>query len=188
MIKKAPLCIVFLSLCVLMLSCTNQKKYRIAKGSVGLIHDQTTISELDAIFKNDSIVKYLSEGALGDDYFQDNDQYLIYEKGGKHLLTIVPKEQLDATSTIKNVEIFDERYKTSSGLAINSKFADLKEQVKVNKIESTFTSVTLFIDELNATVTIANEELGLKNFSSQKIHIDQIPDLAKIKSLVIWFN
>ena len=54
--------------------------------------------------------------------------------------------------------------------------------------ESTLQSVTLFLDALNATITIDKEELGLKNFSSQKVALEHIPDLAKIKSFVIWFN
>ena len=70
--------------------------------------------EIDAIFKQDSIVKILSEGAKGDNLFQEDDKYMIFEKGGKHLLTLVPKEQLDSTSSIKSIEFFDARFKTST--------------------------------------------------------------------------
>ena len=139
-------------------------------------------------FKNDSIVKVLSEGAKGDNYFQEDDKYYIFEKGGKHLLTIVPKEQLDSTSTIKSIEIFDQRFKTKSGLNINSTFQEINTNNKVNKVETSFTSATLFLDELNATIAIDKEELGLKEFSTEKVNIDQIPDLAKMKSFTIWFN
>ena len=48
----------------------------------------------------------------GHNFFQEDDKYLIFEKGGKHLLTIIPQEQLDSISTIKSVEVFDERFKT----------------------------------------------------------------------------
>jgi hypothetical protein len=37
-------------------------------------------------------------------------------------------------------------------------------------------------------MTIDKEELGLKDFSIQKVSLEQIPDLAKIKSFVIWFD
>ena len=76
-------------------SCSDSEKFDIEKGKVGHLTTKTTIKELSKIFKNDSIVSNLSEGALGDNYFQDDDEYLIYNKLGKHLLTIVPKEQLD---------------------------------------------------------------------------------------------
>jgi len=119
---------------------------------------------------------------------QDDDEYLIYQKGGKHLLTIVPKEQLDEESTLKSIQIFDDRYKTEGGININSTFKDINANANISKVESSFTSATLFIDELNATIAIDKEELGLKEFSLQKVTQEQIPDLAKIKAFTIWFN
>lgn len=169
-------------------SCGNSKRFSIAKGKVGLLNQKTTILQMQEIFKNDSIVPNLSEGSLGDDYFQDDDEYHIYEKGGKHLLTIVPKEQLDSTSTIKSIEIFDPRFKTESGLNINSTFSEISLNNNIDKVESSISSATLFIDDLNATITIDKQELGLQPFSKQKVSTDQIPDLAKIKSFTIWFN
>ncbi|WP_299108529.1 hypothetical protein [uncultured Tenacibaculum sp.] len=167
--------------------CSNSK-YDVAKGKVGELTTKTTIQQLDKIFENDSIVKVLSEGAKGDNYFQEDDKYHVFEKGGKHLLTIVPKEQLDSVSTIRSIEIFDNRYKTKTGLNINSNFQEINNNNKIDKVETSFTSATLFIDELNATIAIDKEELGLKEFSTQKVSIEQIPDLAKMKSFTIWFN
>jgi hypothetical protein len=46
----------------------------------------------------------------------------------------------------------------------------------------------LFIDELNSTIAIDKEELGLKQIITQKVSLDQIPDLAKMKSFIVWFN
>ena len=43
----------------------------------------------------------MSKGVLVDNYFQEVDEYKIYKKGDKYLLTIIPKEQLDSTFTIK---------------------------------------------------------------------------------------
>ena len=112
MTKKNLLPIIVIAISLFIVSCNNNSKFKIEKGKVGLITGKTTVNDLQNIFKNDSIVKNLSEGALGDDYFQDDDEYLVFEKGGKHLLTIVPKEQLDSTSTIKSIEIHDRRFKT----------------------------------------------------------------------------
>jgi hypothetical protein len=184
--KKSVLFVFVLSL--MMMSCDNSEKFQIKKGKVGHLTPKTTIKELKEIFKNDSIVSNLSEGSTGDYELQDDDEYLIYEKGGKHLLTIIPKEQLDSTSTIKSVEIFDKRFKTESGLNVTSTFSEINVNNNIDKIESTFSSATLFIDDLNATISIDKEELGLKAFSSQQVTKEQIPDLAKMKSFTIWFN
>lgn len=167
--------------------CSNSK-FTIAKGKVGELTTKTTIQQLEDIFKNDSLVKVLSEGAKGDNYFQEDDKYLVYEKGGKHLLTIVPKDQLDSSSTIRSIEVFDDRYKTKTGLNIGSNFQQINNNNKIDKVETSFTSATLFLDELNATIAIDKEELGLKGFGNQKVSIEQIPDLAKIKTFTIWFN
>lgn len=185
MIKRSFLSLIVASL--LIISCTNNDQFIVEKGRVGLITTKTTVKELGGIFKNDSIVTQLSEGALGDNYFQDDDKYLIYEKGGKHLLTIVPKEQLDSTSTIKSIEIQDERFKTKAGINLKSNFSEINAIYSLRP-ESTLQSVTLFLDELNATITIDKEELGLRDFRTQKVSLAQIPDLAKIKSFVVWFN
>jgi len=173
---------------VILIQCGNDSKFIIAKGKVGNLTTTTTIFELDKIFKNDSIVKNLSEGTLGDNYFQDDDEYLIYEKGGKQLLTIIPEEQLDSSSTIKSIQIYDPRFKTDTGLSLTSTFEEINLTNKITKIETSLNSATLFIDALNATITLDKEELGIRDFSTQKINLEQIPDLAKIKTYIIWFN
>lgn len=180
-----PLIIALIS--VVFIQCGNSK-YDVSKGKIGELTTKTTMQEVDEIFKNDSIVKILSEGPKGNNFFQEDDKYLIYEKGGKHLLTIIPQEQLDSTSTIKSVEIFDDRFKTKTGLNIKSLFQGINANNNISKVETSFLSATLFIDDLNATISIDKEDLGLKEFSTQKVSKDQIPDLAKIKSLTIWFN
>ncbi|WP_189663210.1 MULTISPECIES: hypothetical protein [unclassified Polaribacter] len=185
MIKRSFLSLIVATL--LITSCTNSNKFKIEKGRVGLITSATTIKEIDKLFENDSIVKNLSEGALGDNYFQDDDKFLIFEKGGKLLLTIVPKEQLDSTSTIKSIEIHDARFKTEAGTNLNSRFSEINANNSLRP-ESTLQSVILFLDELNATIAIDKEELGLRDFRTQKVSLEQIPDLAKIKSFVIWFH
>ena len=169
-------------------SCSNSKRYKISKGKVGQISKKTTVKDLDKLFENDSIVKNLSEGSMGDNYFQDDDEYIIYDQEGKLLLTLIPKDQHDSTSTIKSIEIHDPRFSTETGLNLNSKFVEINANNRINRVESTLKSATLFIDELNATIVIDKEELGLQEYSTQKVSLDQIPDLAKIKSFIIWFQ
>jgi hypothetical protein len=59
---------------------------------------------------------------------------------------------------------------------------------KINRVETTLTSATLFLDDLNTTIAIDKEELGLRDFTTQKVSLEQIPDLAKMKSFIVWFN
>ncbi|MFK8060179.1 MAG: hypothetical protein AB8B78_08830 [Polaribacter sp.] len=188
MIKKKNLPIIVIVFSLFIISCSNNSKFKVEKGKVGEITTKTTIQDLERIFKNDSLVKNLSEGAQGDNYFQEDDEYFVFEKGGKLLLTIMPQEQLDSTSTIKSIEIHDARFKTESGINLKSTFSEVNVNNNINKVERTFSSATLFIDDYNATITIDNEELGLKDFNTQKVTIEQIPDLAKIKSFIIWFH
>lgn len=187
MIKKNFTAIFVLASLVSLTSCKNNDKFKVEKGIVGKITTQTKINELKEIFKKDSVATFLSGEASSDNYFRDEDKYFIYEKGGIHLLTIIPKEQQDSLSTIKSIEIHDKRFTTKEGLNLDSNFS----QINVNntlRVESTLFSVTLFLDELNATMTIGKEELGLRDFTIQQVSLEQIPDLAKIKSFVIWFD
>ena len=188
MIKKNIISITIALFSIFIISCSGNSKFTIEKGKVGKITTKTKMMELATIFKNDSIVKNLSEGAQGDNYFQEDDEYFVYEKGGKLLLTILPKEQLDSTSTIKSIQVFDDRFKTKSGINLQSTFEDLNLNNTITKVETSLSSATLFIDDLNVTITLDKEDLGLNSFSTQKISLEQIPGLAKVKSFVVWFN
>ena len=132
--KKNIYQILILLTVTIFFSCSNSEKFSIEKGKVGYLNSSTLINELSDIFKNDSIVSNLSEGALGDNYFQDDDEYLIYNKNGKHLLTIVPKEQLDSSSSIKSIQVFDDRFITKSGLNIRATFSDIRANNTIDKI------------------------------------------------------
>ena len=184
---------VFALLIVVLISiqCSRKDPLLIEKNSVGLISNLDMIGDIEAIFKNDSIVKYLSEGEMGGrdtKYIQENDQYLVFSKSGDHLMTIVPKVQHDSSSTVKYVEIMNPQFKTKKGISLDSPFKDINLNYLINKIEPSLSSATLYIDELNATISLDKKELGLNQFSTKEISVEQIPDLAKIKYLTIWFD
>lgn len=171
--------------------CTRENAFLIEKNRVGLISNVNIISDLESIFSNDSIVKNLSEGELGGKdtrFIQDNDEYLIYSKEGKHLMTIVPENQHDTSSKIKYVQIMDAQFITEKGLSLNSPFKDINVNYMINKIETTFLSATIYIDELNVTIALDKNEIGVNQFSTKEIKIEQIPDLTKIKYFTIWFD
>ncbi len=174
----------------LFVQCSNENKFLIEKGKVGLLSSKTTINDIESIFLKDSIVKNLSELNESDDesFFKKNDEYEIYSKDGKKLLEIVPLQQNDASSKLRSIQIFDTNYRTDKGIGLLSTFKEIKSTYVINKVETTLSSATLYIDELNATIAIDKKEIGISKFSREEIALDQIPDVSKIKYFTIWFN
>jgi len=175
----------------LFVQCAKENQYLIEKGKVGYLTKETSMLDLVTIFKNDSIVSNLSindsnnEGRL---FSVNDDEYEIFSITGDKLLEISPATKNDSLSKIKSIQIFDRNYKTDKGISLQSTFKEINENYMVNKVETTLTSATLFIDELNATIAIDKKELGLNSFSREEVTLDQIPDIAKIKYFTIWFN
>ena len=190
MLKTSLKVCIALSFIVLLLSCSTADDHTISKNKVGLVDSNTTVQEFDDIFENDSIVKHLSEGILGYQgrYAQDDDYYLIYSKKGTHLLTIIPKEPLDSLSTIRYVEIHDGMYTTEAGIGLNATFEEINLLEQITKVEATFTKVVLYLDLLNATMTLDKEDLGIHTIQTNDVQLEQIPNLAKPQSFVVWFD
>ena len=176
---------------LLFIQCAKENQYLIEKGKVGYLTKETTVLEINSIFKKDSIVSNLSSDNSDNEkrlFSLGNDEFEIFSLKGGKLLEIAPTKKNDSLSKIKSIQIFDRNYKTEKGISLLSTFKDINENYMVNKVETTLTSVTLFIDELNATIAIDKKELGLNRFSREEVSIDQIPDMAKIKYFTIWFN
>ena len=187
-LKKVTI-IFFVSL--FFIQCSRENKFLVEKGKVGYLNKETSVQDLASIFVKDSIVSSLatnSDERENNLFSVNNDEFTVYSKKGKKLLEIVPAELNDSLSKIKSIQIFDSHFKTEKGISLLSTFKDINENYMVNKVETTLTSATLFIDELNATIAIDKEELGINRFSREQISINQIPDIAKIKYFTIWFN
>lgn len=185
---KIITCLMFLTL--LLVQCSNKDIYVIEKGKVGLLNKNTEIKDLKSIFANDSIFSTISlvTEKKEESFFNDNDEYEVFSKEGVKLLSIVPVSQNDSTSKLKSIEILNSNYKTKNGIGLLSTFKDIKENYIIDKVETTFTSATLYIDELNATIAIDKEDLGIGKLNREEVSIDQIPDISKIKYFTIWFN
>jgi len=179
--------IIIIVLSILIIQCKKAKEtnFLVAKNSVGELTSTTQVQDLDAMFALDSLVKHLGEGDFADAGY---DEYLVYSKKGKHLLTIVPKEQHDSTATIEYVRIQGTQYKSATGLGLASTFKDVVDTYSVSKVEDAISVAQITIDELNATITIDKKELGIDDFGRQKIAVEQIPDMARLKTFTIWFD
>ena len=175
----------FVLVAMLFAQCKKEDNYTIAKGQLGKLTSKTQVNELKEVFAKDSLVSNLGEGDFAN---AEYDEYKVFAEGGKHMLTLIPREQHDSTSTIESIQIFDKRYKTIKGLNLNSTFKDIIGNYTVNKVESTFSSAVLFIDELDVTIAIDKKDIGINEFGIQKVRLDQIPDLAKIKYFTLWFD
>ncbi|NNE33231.1 MAG: hypothetical protein HKN40_12770 [Winogradskyella sp.] len=176
-----------LLICTLLsVSCAKDNEpnpFLIEKHHIGLLNDSTQVKELDAIFKNDSVVRYIS----GDEFAGAVNTIEIYEKGGKKLLDISPREALDSTSVISTVRIIDERYKTEKNISTLSTFKDIKEAYTISKVDNLINSVVVSVNEIDASFTIDKKELpgGLRYDMDAVIDPIQIPEKAKIKFFML---
>ena len=169
---------------VLLTGCNNEPNpFLIKKNNIGLLTDSTQVKTLDAIFMNDSVVRYIA----GDEFSGSVNTIEIYEKGGKKLLDLSPKEVLDSTSVIASVRIIDSRYHTEKKISILSTFKDIKEAYKISKIDNLINSIVVSVNDINASFTIDKKELpGSLRFDTNKIiDVLQIPEKAKIKYFMV---
>ncbi|MBU2949441.1 hypothetical protein KO493_01885 [Tamlana agarivorans] len=177
-----------LALTLLLSSCgKKQNPFEISKQHIGLLTDSTQVKDLEKVFPNDSVVKFIA----GDEFTGNIDNIEIFEKGGNKLLTLTPKFALDSTSVITNVRVIDNRFKTDKNISSISTFKDIHEQYKVSKISNLINSVVVTVSEINAAFTIDKKELpsNLRFDMNLKFDPTHIPDTAKVKYFFLnWDN
>lgn len=166
---------------MLFIQCSNNEDSLIAKNRIGKITKSTKVTDLEVVFKNDSIAK-LPENA---EIFRE---YKIYDQEENHLLTIKLNNESDSIQTIGSVQIYDKAYVTEKGISTTSLYKDIVDNYSINKVEPTFTSAMLFIDEINITIALNKSDLKLDEFDMRDINPDQIPDNAKINFITVWFD
>lgn len=173
---------------LLFASCNSDEDdpFLITASQVGVLKKDTKINQLDSLYANDSVVTIRS----GSQQLSSTDEVKIYEKGGKPLLALEPLQEFDSTSTIGYIRVLDPRFETKAGLNTKSTFKDIVENYNISRIENTLSSAVVFLDEINAYVTIDKKELpsSLRYDTDSKIRASQIPDDAKIKYFMIYWN
>ena len=163
-----------------------QDPFQVSKQHIGLLTDSTQVKDLKALFVNDSIVNYIK----GDEFIENKSDIEVFEKGGKKLLILSPKQVLDSTSTIGSVQIIDSRFKTDKNISTLSTFKDIQDNYTVSRINNLINSIVVSVDEINASFTIDKKELpaNLRFDMNLKIEKSQIPDTAKIKYFFVHWN
>lgn len=164
-------------------SCEKETTFLITETSVGPMSQSAKVSELKSLFAQDSVVMDTTRAVSG----TKSDKIEIYEKGGKHLLSLTPSS--DSIQGIQNVRVMDPRYVSDKGIGLKSTFADIKKKYSIKKIVTTLNSVVIFPKESNLYFTIDKEELpGNIRFSTSNIEEVQIPDDAKLKYLMLGWE
>ena len=171
----------------LFLQCDKEKDpFLISNNAVGNLTIGMKIKQVDSIFAKDSIVKLYARN----DAFPAQGEVEIFEKGGTKLMLISPRGHNDPDAFISNFQFYDPRYKTDKGLNLNSTFKDVKANYEITNIETTLSTVVLFLKDSDIFINIDKKELP-ENFRYNPnlvIDVTNIPDEAKIKYFMLSWD
>ena len=181
MLKKI---IALVSMTLLFIQCKEEiNPFLISNDSVGTLTRGMTIKEIDSTFAKDSIVKLYAQN----EELPTQGEVEIYEKNGTKLVSISPVTNNDPDALISNFQFFDPRYKTDKGLNLSSTFKDIKANYKISNIETTISTVVIFLEDNDLFINIDKNELP-ENFRYNPnlvIDVTNIPDEAKIKYFML---
>ena len=173
--------IAVLILATLLVRCGQGNDMLIVKSQLGKINKSTSIEELDKMFKNDSIEKFTADSDL-------IREYRVFGTDGKQNLVFIPLRQNDSIKGLELVKIYSDVYTTEKGISTSSTFGEISGNYTINKIEPSFSAAILFIDEINATISLDKKDLNLDEFDMRPISQGQIPDEASVKYITLWFE
>lgn len=180
-LKKMKKILTLLVLAVFFIQCGNEQDILLGKNQVGKIDKNTSLSELDKIFKKDSVERYPSDSEL-------TLEYRVFDLEGKPSLIIIPKIQNDSVKGMELIKVYSKDYHTEKGISTASTFKDIANNYSIDKIEPSFSAAILFINELNATISLNKKDLKLDEFDMRAIRQDQIPDEANINYMTFWLE
>ena len=181
MLKKI---IAIVSVTLIFIQCKEEiNPFLISNDSVGALTRGMTIKEIDSIFAQDSIVKLYAQN----EELPTQGEVEIYKKNGTKLVSISPVTNNDPDALISNFQFFDPSYKTDKGLNLSSTFKDIKANYKISNIETTISTVVIFLEDNDLFINIDKNELP-ENFRYNPnliIDVTNIPDEAKIKYFML---
>ncbi len=161
--------------------------FLITENSVGIFNKGMTISKVIQLIPEKQIKKKIGYGEFEEDTYDD---YEIYDEYNRHLVTLTPLIQNNLNSTINRILIIDHRFKTESGISVNSTYSELLKLFKVSDYSPDIKHVVLSVGQLGAWFSIRKTELeqGWWNEESKKINKSKIPSDSHFDSFVIWWK
>ena len=171
---------------LLIIACEKEvdQTFLITKDSICKLDKISLARDLEVIYEKDSIVSdttYINA-------LNNSKKVKVFEKGGKHLLTLTPNS--DSIPTVENIRIEDPRFMTKSGVGLSSTFKDIKDNYTIRKVITSMNNVVILLSDSDIYFTISKEQLpsSLRYASSVNIEAVQIPDDAKIKYMMVAWN
>ena len=158
--------------------------FLISSDQAGLLQRNISMEEAEKLYQNDSIVKDSLQLSVG----VGNGKLKVYEKGGKHLLTLTPG--MDSLKHIEHVLIADPRFTTIEGIGLQSTFKDIKQQYEIDKIVTSLNNVVVLLKDSDVYFTIDKQELPahLRYTKTRAIELVEIPDQAKLKYFMVGWD
>ncbi|MDC6355455.1 hypothetical protein [Robiginitalea sp. PM2] len=170
---------------LLLTGCQNDPAgdpFLISSGQVGKLRRSHTLAQLDSVYQADSLVRDTTRTQLG-----NAGRIEVYEKGGKHLLTLSPTG--DSLGRIGNIRVHDKRFATDRDIHLGSTFGEIKEQYEIRKIITSLNNVLVLFKGTDVYVTISKESLPASlRYSQDPIEAVQIPDTAPVKYLMVGWD
>lgn len=176
-----------ITLAATMLASCGQKeqKFQIKNDQIGPLHKGALIKQVDSIFIEDSIASNAKKGAEG---YQNEVE--VFDKEGNKLMVLSPDKNNNPEAPITHIQITDARYKTDKGIGIKSTYKDIKKHYTVSKVETTFSSVIIFLQDSPIYISIDKDELpeDIRYDLNLKVEPTQIPDDAAIKLFMVSWD
>ena len=167
-------------------ACKEEKDpyFLISSDQAGLLQRNISIGEAESLFQNDSLVRDTLQLSLG----VGNGKLKVYERGGKHLLTLTPGN--DSIQNIEHVLIADPRFTTAEGIGLHSTFKDIKKEYEIDKIVTSLNNIVVLLKDSDIYFTIDKQELPahLRYTKTRAIELVEIPDQAKLKYFMVGWD
>lgn len=173
-----------LAAALLLAQCNTDREdpFEIVPDRVGKLHRENTLSQLDSLFRADSLVRDTTRLKLG-----NNDKIEVFEKGGKLLLTLSPAA--DTLGRIGNVRIHDVRYTTETGLTLASTFGEIKKKAEIKKVITSLNNLVVLLKGSDVYFTISRDDLPPSlRYSPDPVELVQIPDTAPVKYMMVGWD